>query len=202
VAFVIFANDARGYSPVVIDAVRAIESDGELEDLLAHEFHHHLRNKLLSFDLDRVEFGDESVIWVLNQLHCEGIADLISAKSLFKGKEFFKSEYYLAYIKSDSIIHQIDAIFVQISNSPSQGETLGLELKKILPQSGHPTGYYMAKTILEQKGKGELIKGVGNPFEFIELYQRAATKRGRKTALFSEKTLEFIRNLEKKYIKE
>jgi hypothetical protein len=199
VSFVVFGNEARGYSPVVVDIVKAIESKDDLECLLAHEFHHYLRNKFLSFNPARIEPEDENIIWVLNQLQCEGIADLIDMKPKFADPEFIRSEYYSLFEKSVDIIHELDSLFVRISAFPDQKETLGLQLKKSIPWSGHPTGFYMARKILEQNGKAALISDIGNPFRFIELYQDAALGNGRGIPVFSTKALELIQKLGNKY---
>ena len=200
VSFVVFANDARGYSPVVLDIVKAIESGDDLVYLLAHEFHHNLRNTILSFNPDLIKDEDKNIIWVLNQLQCEGIADLINIQSQLTDPVFRESEYYAFFKKSAAIIDELDDLFARISTFPKQIKEFGLELKNSIPWSGHPTGFYMAKTILDKKGKATLILDVGNPFRFIELYQDTALREGSGTPSFSPKAMELIRKLGSKYI--
>jgi hypothetical protein len=82
---------------------------------------------------------------------------------------------------------------------PGKKRVLGRKLIKILPQRGHTTGYYMARVILEHETKRNLVKCVGNPFQFIILYNEAAVKSRGKYQTFSKKSINFLRELAAKY---
>jgi hypothetical protein len=69
----------------------------------------------------------------------------------------------------------------------------------MLPQRGHTTGYFMARLILEHFTVKELVKCVGNPFEFILLYNKASIKSGRKYPGFSEETIKYLTGMYNKY---
>ena len=120
-------------------------------------------------------------------------------KPKFADPEFIRSEYYSLFEKSVDVINKLDNLLVRISTFPDQKEALSLQLKKSIPWSGHPTGFYMAGKILEQNGKAALISDIGNPFRFIELYQDAALKNGRGIPIFSTKALDLVRRLANKY---
>ncbi len=82
ISFVIFGNDARGYSPVIIDILNAIEQGDNLKYLLGHEAHHFYRNKMLSFNFPDINDAVYNIIWTINQIQAEGIADQIDKRIL------------------------------------------------------------------------------------------------------------------------
>ena len=59
----------------------------------------------------------------------------------------------------------------------------------------------MANLIIEQLGKETLVEDIGNPFAFFRLYKKAADKKGGNTPTFSDKAIDFIQSLEKRYIR-
>jgi len=76
---------------------------------------------------------------------------------------------------------------------------MGAKLKSAVPLSGHPTGYFMAETIVRELGKAALIRTVSNPFAFFALYSEAAWKSIGNAPPLSEKALELLRSLESRY---
>jgi hypothetical protein len=193
VSFVIFAPDARGYDPIVLDALYCMDQGGRLVDLVGHEFHHYYRNRLV--DLNQ----DQSTLWIINQIHAEGIADLIDkaewtrrpdADLAPKERDFVK-----LYRESPSILHKMDDILTRMSEMKTGRGELGIELRRAVPQVGHPTGLYMAMLILEELGKPALVGAADDPFAFFKLYQEAAVKRGGDTPRFSDKALAFLDRL-------
>ncbi|MFC2161965.1 DUF5700 domain-containing putative Zn-dependent protease, partial [Acidobacteriota bacterium] len=203
VSFVIFGPDARGYVPVVLDIFYTLERKEFLKTFVAHEFHHYYR----SFFYD---FGqDQQILWVINQIQGEGIADQINVGEWFHDKTLYaefsqngRNKAYLEwYAKSPEIIREMDRLFSAMYDFPEKKGTLGAELQDIIPLSGHPTGFYMANLIIEQLGKNVLIEDVKNPFAFFRHYQDAAVKKGGDTPSLSEKSIQFILSLEKRYIR-
>ncbi len=77
---------------------------------------------------------------------------------------------------------------------------LGDSLRSFITQSGHPTGFFMANCIVEQRGRDAIVEIVRNPFRFFVIYNDAAKKNG-KTSVFSEQAMSFIKSLESKYMK-
>lgn len=202
VSFVIFGLDARGYVPVVLDIFYTLENRDYLKTFVGHEFHHYYRNFFYDFSQDR------QILWVINQVQGEGIADQINVGEWFHDEnlypEYAKKAKYKGYLewyeKSPEIIRKMDRLFSAMYDSPEQKGTLGAELQETVPLSGHPTGFYMANLILEQLGKDVLIEDVKNPFAFFRHYKEAADKKKGDTPSFSEKSLQFIRLLEKRYM--
>jgi uncharacterized protein YjaZ len=207
VSILIFDTDARGYETIVIDAIFA----NRLEDfvsLAAHEVHHFYRNQMLEYDKEDIEEEDKDLIWVINQIHAEGIADHID-KGLFiyGGIETAFPKSYVKYFKESvkrapEIIKEINTLIENFTNNKLPNKELGQEIKKIVPLAGHPLGYYMANIIIKNAHFDELIRTVGNPFKFYELYNEAAKLDREKLSLYSEISLSLIEELEKKYVKQ
>lgn len=59
---------------------------------------------------------------------------------------------------------------------PGDAAAVGAELRKRLPWSGHPTGFYMASLIRARLGLDALVATTGDPFAFFRAYQRAVTQ--------------------------
>lgn len=199
VSFLVFQNDGRGYSPVVIDIGKAIELNDDLVLFLAHEYHHFYRNQYLAYDPKRVQGDDENIIWVFNQLQAEGMANLVNQRPKMNDPSNRDTEFFALYDKSPDDLRRIDEYLVSIVDYPEQRRSLSLNLRKELSWSGHPTGFFMANFILETLGKDVLVESVGNPFRFMTLFQEAAKRLGQTIILFSEKAMALIHGLEAKY---
>ena len=59
----------------------------------------------------------------------------------------------------------------------------------------------MANLIIEQLGKDVLVEDVKNPFAFFRHYKEAADKKKGDAPTFSQKSIEFILSLERRYIR-
>jgi hypothetical protein len=206
ISFVVFGNDARGYSNIVIDVLFSMEQGNKIKYLVGHEAHHFYRNKQLEFNFPGPGHPDYNLIWVLNQIQAEGIADQIDKRvRFFDGGDMEDSKWahkFKEYLKlTPGLIIRMDSLFVQYSSQSEDLNSLSEELKKIIPMSGHPTGYYMTRAIIENLGKNELLKHVGNPFQFFRLYNQAAQKDTERYPAFSEESLKLIKHLESRYLK-
>lgn len=205
ISFVIFANDARGYTPVVIDVLFSIELDDMLHILLAHELHHYYRNQILAIDRQEVSKEHMDIIWVLDQIHCEGVADQIDKRKLVSSEEgplhFFSDQWEEMVENAPEYINTMDELFNDLANLQKDKNEVGQQMREKLPMSGHPIGFYMTNIIIEQLGKDILIEVTANPFAFFRLYNNAAKIKADNTPYFSEKTMKIISGLESKYIK-
>jgi hypothetical protein len=193
VSFVIFAPDSRGYDPVVLDALFCMDLGGRLADMVGHEFHHYYRNRFV--DLTQ----DQATLWVIGQIHGEGIADLIDKAGWTRKNEETltprEKDFMKLYRESPSFIRTMDDLLARMSEMRTGRGELGFELRRILPQSGHPTGLYMALLILEELGRPAIVKVAYDPFGFFRLFQEAAVKRGGETPRFSEAAMRFLDTL-------
>jgi len=203
VSFLIFESNGRGSSPIVIDLAASIEWD--FVSFLAHEYHHWYRSRQQQFNQNKVTSAERDIVEAFSLIEAEGIADMVDKKDWYNKPNDAISDYAIRFIqdvqRTPSIIHYIDQGLIQISKHPEQKRSIGRKILQILPQRGHTTGYFMASLILENLGKKELIKSVGNPFKFLNLYNKAAKKSGNKYPSFSERSLKVISKLETELIK-
>jgi len=191
ISFVIFAPDARGYVPVVLDIFYTMERGEWLTEFVAHEFHHYYKNLLSGFNPD--------VDWVINQIQAEGIADQVNVGAWFRDKERFEVEskkgrnkqYLVWYEESPEIIKKMNVILERLADGSEDPSKLGNDFMNLVPQSGHPTGFYMANIILDNLGKAELLSDINNAPAFFRRYSRAA-ENGWKSPAFSEKALKYL----------
>ncbi len=217
VEFIVF-SDSRGYDPMIIgltgkdelspQELECLQSQGydhhrPLVLLLAHEAFHLYRNQKLEFEFPDTNHADYSLVWLLDQIENEGIGDLVNCKELYFNSGCLRESRLALNLQKEqksqpAFIRIIDGIFAELNRDPELVSQLGRSLLSFVPRSGHPTGFFMAKVILEQYGKDEIIKVARNPFRFFSLYNDAAKKSGM-GPVFSEETMDFISSLEQKY---
>ncbi len=203
VAFVIFESNGRGSSPIVVDLAATLEWD--FMGFLSHEFHHWYRNKNLQYDIYKIKHEDNDLVDALAKIEAEGIADMVDKKDWFSKSSNSISSYARQFInevgRAPYVINNIDQLILQIVKTPSLAKSKGKEILNSLPQSGHTSGYFMASLILENIGKNALVETVGNPFDFILLYNKAAEKSRGRYPVFSEDSIKYIKQLKIKYAK-
>jgi len=204
VAFVVFAPDARGYVPVVLDVLNAM--DKEEEELLlwlAHEFHHYYRNAILSYHRQALDPADEHILWVFDQLQAEGTANQVNLKEAFKDLEELGRRwpaFVEGYLASGDVIRTMDSFLVRMEAGEEDWVELGLALRRSIPSSGHPTGFFMANLIAQELGRDRLVREVGNPFAFLRSYHEAALlSQGREGPPLSDAALRVVEEVERKY---
>jgi len=190
VAFVIFDRDGRGYVPVVLDLLYAQELGDGLWATLAHEFHHQLVFGARGLDVGGPGDKRTDLQWVLDQIHCEGLADVVSdvpenpvARHL--GTELAAARAYLA---------DLDRGLRQPAESAQDRAELGAALRKSLRYAGHPAGYLMADAIRRAFGPRVLASVALDPGDFFALYRRAALRTGAGPAV-SEEAVRAVREI-------
>ena len=200
VSFVIFENNGRGSSPIVVDLAATMEWD--FMSFLSHEYHHWYRNKQLKYSENKISNEDRSIITALSLIEAEGIADMVDKKDWYTKPSNSVSDYARRYIsdvkRTPEIIKIMNDSFEKLSKS--NNSQIGRKVLNSLPQRGHTTGYYMARMILEKFSNKDLAECVGNPFDFILLYNKSALKSGGKYPTFSNQAIEYINSLKKKYL--
>lgn len=201
VSFVIFENNGRGSSPIVVDLAATLEWD--FESFLAHEYHHWYRNRQLQIDLRKVSPQETNLINALSLIEAEGIADMVDKKDWYTKPSSSISSYARIFIqdvkRTPSIIFYIDQAFTELYKNPDKIAIVGSKILNVLPQRGHTTGYFMARLILKEYGTAKLTRCVGNPFEFMLLYNNAARKSSGKYPALSDTSVKYLTELNQNY---
>lgn len=174
-----------------------MSKQGDLNSFLAHECHHWIRNRHLAYDRSLAAEEDDPLLWVLDQLQAEGIADRIDKAGMIEGevepppsRAAYMAEFLENLAAAPEHIRQLDTILSSGTSTES-----GENLRSTVPQSGHPTGYFMASRIVDFRGLPALVSSAGDPFAFVELYQLAALADPETTPAFSDQGLTVIRDL-------
>jgi hypothetical protein len=221
VSFIIF-NDSRGYTPVIMsineltreeelltpNRLAILQKQGYTKErphvlYFAHEFFHYYRDQMREFKFPDQESDDYSLIWRLDQIENEGIADLINVRQLYLDGCCFADTDWAKQIgdeqaRQPEVIKKFDKILSEITDQPSQHKEFNAEIRRLITRAGHPTGFYMANVILGQLGRQALVDVVRSPFKFFYLYNKAAKMNG-SVPVFSTKSIQRIKKLEKKY---
>lgn len=221
VAFLIF-NDSRGYDPIILSLNSFLNADDARDNkaldcmvnkgfnehfsfqlLYAHEAFHYYRNKKEEFRFPDNNDPYSSLIWIMNQIANEGIADQIDKVNQYFNPGCFadtrEGEQYFNYLAMHpELIKSMDSLFVEIKNQPDSAQVFSIKFSRMIPRSGHQTGFYMCNAIIEEFGE-ESIKIVSrNPFIFFKLYQKAALKK-EKYPFFSKDAIKCIEMLEERF---
>ncbi len=196
VSFVFFGPDSRAYSVMTIDLLHAMEHQDQLCIHLAHEFHHHYVNQM-RIPLDK----DDPLVWMVDQVQKEGLADQIDKPVFFLAggsKESTAAAVkYRKYVQeSPSLIIKIDSLVQVVCDNPERAREEGRGIYRILPQSGHHPGFFMAGAIRDMLGEEMLFRDPGNPYLFFYRYQEAALRDPGKYPPFSASTLNYLKKLE------
>ncbi len=204
VAFVIFAPDARGYEIVVVDAAFACQL-ATPQAMLAHEYHHVFRRQVMAPRPEPLP-GDKDVLWMLDQLEAEGIADQIDKRDwpeetpAAAGRIADYARAYRQHFESaTATIRQLDTLLAAWHDSPPERQRIARQLRTMLPLAGHPTGSFMARLIERRLGRERCVAAVGNPFAFVRLYCEAAKTTGA-APMFGNAALAAVATLERSYL--
>lgn len=174
VAFVIFGPDARGYVPVVVDILYAAGLGGGLWPLIAHETHHQLVSAVRGLGIGRAGYSRSDLQWVLDQIHLEGVADVVSDLPGTGAVSWLESELPAV----PDYLEFLDGQLRVLASHPEKYAEVGSLLRSSLRSAGHPVGFFMATTILNQLGEPVLAGAATDPGEFFAAYLRAARKAG------------------------
>lgn len=198
IAFGISQPDGNAGQIICMDIKKAMDIDLTL--FIAHEAHHYYTIKLRKkFTVDDADSSSQ-LIRCVQQLQLEGIADMIDKPDMIKknGKgyhAFLFTTYLQHFTNPEENLKQVDSLIIEISKNPFSTKANAIKINDLLPQGGHPHGYYMATTIMEAFGKKKILELLANPFDFIRWYNRASEKLKRKFK-FSQTSLNYFSKLE------
>ncbi|MEG0772047.1 DUF5700 domain-containing putative Zn-dependent protease [Clostridium sp.] len=200
VIVLVFAPNAGGNKSIIIDVPFLLQySEDEISRILAHELHHILRSKVEKEYLWKEEY--EGIGQALFWFESEGTADLCNFQETAKIYSDF------GYARPGQISETLQNISYYIKETNNliteilKGRKTSKELVKFLSEDVrfHTIGYFLAKTISNTFGNDVVGKVVGDPIEFLNIYQKACKANKNESQYgFSDEMLEL---LEAAYIK-
>ncbi|BFG69128.1 hypothetical protein KACHI17_00090 [Sediminibacterium sp. KACHI17] len=202
IGFGLFHPQSNANDQAIVIDLLSVDEDN-LIAVLGHEIHHFytysFRKKIHLNETD--DAGP--LLNAIFQLQLEGIADLINIEWFLShpntSNSFLYNLYSEHYNNPYKNLEKVDTLLIAIADTPSLMKTNAVIIRSLFPLGAHPHGYYMAKTILQVKGRKSLLRVLYNPFDFIRLYNKTA-KKSKSRFHFSDKSMILFAQLEKKYI--
>ena len=175
-------------------------SNEEFTSFMAHEMFHTYRSNFENSKFYQLnEFTKQ-----IDKLQNEGIADLIDKKGNgYKSElipEPLRNMYANVYSNTNKKLKELDLITTQYLDEKITKQKFNSLLKKYFVFGGHPNGLFMARLIVASNKKDELITRFYNPISFLKLYNEA-TKKKFHEAVFSDKFMIYLNDLEEKYFR-
>lgn len=204
IALMIFQPDAFAIpedNVILMDVLFAYNYGKGFEKFLGHELFHIYTGKYIS-RLKPFDYEDDALIWGIDKLRNEGIADLIDKENIFD--KDYKSEYDLKYIEhyqnSKQHLQAIDSLLQEIARDHFKLKEVGKEVRREMPFGAHPLGLYIAKIIKSEMGKKSLLQCLESPFPFLYLYNEIAKKSDGKYYTFTDESIQYLKTLEQKTV--
>ncbi|MBX0334719.1 hypothetical protein K3G39_15875 [Pontibacter sp. HSC-14F20] len=157
-----------------------------------HELHHTL-NKTKRYD---VAEQDKSLLLMLQLIMNEGVPDLIDKKYAVAPNmpdDMQWGTYLLDLGKQH--LPKVDAAIKEIASGEKQYSSKEIR-NQVIGMSGHIPGFYMTDVIERNGLKKKLVSIMGNPFQIIHLYNKAARKDKAKPFVFSDEAIAYLKKVE------
>ncbi|TGE05327.1 DUF5700 domain-containing putative Zn-dependent protease [Hymenobacter fodinae] len=162
----------------------------------AHEMYHQL---MPTKSFSPVAEEDKGLMWTLRGMRSEGIADLIDKAPMHQvpGDPHRVQAQFLQ--PAPQVIQRLDSVIQAVATQGTPAKKPVAYYQRVLHFAGHVPGCYMARVIVANGYRKELIARIDNPFEFVRLYQKAARKDATHPPQFSQLTMKYLAELEKTY---
>jgi hypothetical protein len=179
VGLAFFEPDGYADGMVVADLLYLLSLGPAATGFLAHELHHvYQARHIAPFARPAGGTADQVLLETVFQLQREGVANLVANGALSDPEraDWFSREV----ARSPDVLALLDE---RLRDPAAADSATALRLAReirwrVVPGSGHPTGYHMARTILEASGRDALIATLANPFDFVRAYNQVAGAAG------------------------
>ncbi|GLR19923.1 DUF5700 domain-containing putative Zn-dependent protease [Portibacter lacus] len=204
ISLMIFQPDAFAIPEddiIILDVLFAYNYGDGFEKFLGHELHHIYSSKYLS-KLKPIDYEKDALIWSIDKLRNEGIADLIDKQNIVEKEDLtaYDRKYIDHYNNSKQYLRTIDSLLQIISQDEAKLHEVGKEIRRQLPYGAHPTGLFIAKLIKKEMGDNALISCLESPFPFLYLYNEIAMNSNGDFHVFSKSSIDYLKKLEKEFI--
>lgn len=165
--------------------------------LEAHEMHHQLRPRP---NFGKASEQDKPLLWALDAVQNEGIADLIDKKPQVQSPDSASVQSWLL-MPAPAVIQRLDSV-LQVGAKMGNA---ALPIRKFYQRlyngtAGHLPGFYMASIIEKQGYTPQMLATIDNPMAFFALYQKAARKDKTHPPLFAKTSLAYLKKLENQHV--
>lgn len=192
-------NDASSRDEGIVFSLNsAIEWNKPKAGILeAHEMHHQLRPRP---NFSSASEQDKPLLWALDAVQNEGIADLIDKTPLVQSPDSADIQSWLL-APAPTVVQRLDSVLqvgAKMGNS-------ALPVRKFYQRlyngtAGHLPGFYMARIIEKQGYTPQMLATIDNPMAFFALYQKAASKDKTHPPLFAKASMAYLKKLEKQHM--
>lgn len=169
IRFVLDGGDCRGFQGEIYAdlTLLAILGEAKAVGLLAHEFHHCCRAEI-AVPYKEIRYAE--IFQVLYWLESEGIADKVYDLGQEKPDNVF--EPLLKLIKVRRHMYFNASKYLKLFDKALRKSENPVPVFR--DNAYHPVGHFMADVIESTLGTRELVKTVGDPFDFVEAYNESA----------------------------
>ena len=160
----------------------------------AHELHH----MLISLEKPKKATSNKyaGLMSVLRSLLTEGVADLIDKKYILAQNDtLYRPLLQQGLDISDSLLRRMNNELESLCAS----EGYRHNLRNFMARGGHVPGHYMALVIERNGLLPELLHHIDNPFAFVYIYNKGAKRDAARPAVFSERAITFLKEVEQLY---
>jgi hypothetical protein len=192
-------NDASSRDEGIVFSLNsAIEWNKPKAGILeAHEMHHQLRPRP---NFSSASEQDKPLLWALDAIQNEGIADLIDKKPLAQSPDSAYIQSWLL-VPAPAVIQRLDSVLQVGAKMGSSALPVRKFYQRLYNSTaGHLPGFYMARIIEKQGYTSQMLATIDNPMAFFALYQRAASKDKSRPPLFAKASMAYLKKLEKQYV--
>ena len=192
-------NDATSQAEGYFYSLRAVLDANEVRFSLmeGHEMYHNLS---LSKDLGPIAAEDKGLLEMMYSTQNEGVADLIDKPLTMAMPGDPRGIRAWAMEPASAFIHQLDST-IQARALGGAAATGRYYRQLSNGSNGHMPGFFMASTIKNNGCLKQLIVTSDDPFAFLYLYQKAANKDIAHPPCFSDASIRYLKQLERKYTK-
>lgn len=191
--------DAVSYPNGIFVSLMAGVNNSKIKNgiLEAHELHHQLRTQM---EFKNIKPEHEGMLYAIFSIQNEGIADMIDKVPTLARPEEKESITEWLLTPAPAAIKSLDSNLVVMARSQGASFQNEKAYRKLLRSSaGHMPGFYMARTIVNNGYKKQMLNTASNPFQFIYLYNKAAKKDAGHPPIFSKEAIEYLESLEENY---
>ncbi|OGX87910.1 hypothetical protein BEN47_10290 [Hymenobacter lapidarius] len=192
-------NDATSQEAGIFYSLRAVLDANEVKRGLmeGHEMYHQLQP---GRDFGPIAADDEGLLQIMLSMQNAGISDQIDKPLTLAQPDDSRDIREWALTPAPTFIHRMDSA-IQARARGGAVATGRWHRQLSDGSNGHMPGFFMSSAIARNGYNKSMLAQSDNPFAFVLLYQKAAKKGKTPLSRFSNATIHYLKELERKYIR-